>query len=98
MIENLLECLHLKTELASRYVSFYRSLLCSKKFPVRFRARLCENDQRTRLGRTLARLAADTGLRTDDLSKLTANFVKQNLPIGHYRMQKNGEFLYVKNS
>ena len=80
MIESLSECLHLKTELASRYVSFYRSLQCSKKFPVRFLARLCENDQRTCLGRTLARLAADTGLRMDELSKLTANLVKRKLP------------------
>ena len=80
MIESLSKCLHLKTILASRYISFYKSLLCTKKTPVRFLARLCERDQRTVLGRTLTRIAEDARLRCNDLNKLTTNFVKQNLP------------------
>ena len=80
MIESISNCLHLKTVLASRYIGFYRSLLCTKKTPVRFLARLCESDQRTVLGRTLTRIAEDTSIRSNDLNKLPSNFVKQNLP------------------
>ena len=88
MIESISNCLHLKTVLASRYIGFYRSLLCTKKTPVRFLARLCESDQRTVLGKTLTRIAEDTGLRSNDFNKFTTNFVKQNL---HYRPLPDAE-------
>ena len=80
MIESLSECPHMKTILASRYVTFYRSLLSTKKMPVRFLARVSEFDQRTVLGRTVSRLAADVNLRMDEFPKLTACYVMKNLP------------------
>ena len=79
LIVPLSECLHLKTMIASRYVSFYRTLITSKKTPVRFLARIAEQDQRTVLGRTLSKLLHECNLETDDLSKLTASLVKKKL-------------------
>ena len=73
------ECLHLKTMIASRYASFYRTLITSRKTPVRFLARIAEQDQRTVLGRTLSKLLQECSLEKDDLDKLTANLVKKKL-------------------
>ena len=47
LIEKLYKSMHPKTMLCSRYVGFYRSLVGSSKLPVRFLARLFENDKRT---------------------------------------------------
>ena len=47
LIEGISGSLHLKTLLASRFVTFYKSLVSSIKTPVRFLARICEKDQRT---------------------------------------------------
>ena len=57
LVEPLSETLHLKIMILSRYVTFYKSLKESKKFPVRFLARLNENDRETVLGRNLANIA-----------------------------------------
>jgi hypothetical protein len=77
LIEPLSECLHLKTMIASRYVTFYRSLITSKKMPVRFLARLAETDQRTVLGRTLSSLLLSCNLADGDLLNLDARLVKK---------------------
>ena len=77
LLEELSECMHLKTMLAGRYVNFYRSLVESAKMPVRFLARISERDQRTVLGRTLSKLLAYASI--DDLSMLTATCVKKSL-------------------
>ena len=47
LIESISNCLHPKVMLASRYVTFYRSLVTWKKFGVRFLARIQERDNRT---------------------------------------------------
>ena len=79
LIETLSECLHLKTVIASRFVTFHKTLLSSNKKPVRFLARLNEQDLRTVMGRTLNRLTATTGLCEGDPSKLTSVHVKRHM-------------------
>ena len=81
LIEPLSKCHHLKTMIASRYVTFYQSLITSKKTPVRYLARLAESDQRSVLGRTLSKLLLDCNLDTNgtDLMKLNAGLVKKTL-------------------
>jgi len=53
MIEPISNVPHLKTMLSSRFVSFHNSLIHSKKFPIRFLARLFQSDMRTVYGRNL---------------------------------------------
>jgi hypothetical protein len=77
LIQPLSGCLHLKTMIASRFVTFYNSLINTKKTPVRFLARIRENDQRTVLGRTLAALRLHC--KVDENSMLSAMLVKKNL-------------------
>ena len=62
LIEDLSECLHLKTKLASRYVSFFESIMNSSKFSVRFLGNLCATDQRTVFERTLTSIATECNL------------------------------------
>jgi hypothetical protein len=74
MIEPLSECLHLKTMISSMYATFHRSLVTSKKLPVRFLARLVEKDNRT-------------VLVDEDLSRLSSSLIKKQMkyrdaPIG----------------
>ena len=78
-IESITQSLHLKTLLTSRFVTFYKSLVSSAKTPVRFLARISENDQRTVLGKTLSKLLAITGLREENLDQLSASSVKRYL-------------------
>ena len=79
LIESLSGCLHPKVMLASRLVSFYRSLINSSKFSIRFLARLAERDKRTVLGRTLEYLLQECKLDNSQLDKLSSNLVKKNL-------------------
>ena len=53
--------------LASRFVTFHQSLITSTKLPVRFLARLFENDLRTVHGRNLAEIAAQWCVKIDQL-------------------------------
>ena len=78
LIEELSECHHLKTMLASRYVSFYKMLTETVKTPVRFLTRISECDQRTVLGRTLSTLLRLSALQTDDLRLLTTSDIKRS--------------------
>ena len=58
-------------------MTFYNSLIKSKKTPVRFLARIRENDQRTVLGRTLAALRLHC--KVEDNNMMSATLVKKNL-------------------
>ena len=77
LIESVSNCLHPKVMLASRYVTFYRSLVNLKKFSVRFLARLQERDNRTVLGRTLGYLLTECDLPPSRLDELSAALVKK---------------------
>ena len=101
-IESLSEGLHLKTILASRYVTFYKSLVETQKTPIRFLARIAERDQRTVFGRTLSRLLEITGLSVENLDKLTASLVKKQMlyqPVSEenrWRIQACKELIAVR--
>ena len=76
LLEPLADSLHLKTLIISRYVSFHRSLIESKKFPVRFLARISEHDQRTVLGRVMSSISSMCNI---DISSLTPRLVKEKV-------------------
>ena len=61
-IESILKCLHVKTMLASRCVSFYET--------IRFLSNLCKNNLNTVLGRNLFSIANDCSVNPSDLSKM----------------------------
>lgn len=63
--------------LASRYVTFHRSLITSNKLSVRVLARLFETDQRTVMGRTLDTLCSQ--LNISDIKLLSSTVVKKNM-------------------
>ena len=85
------QSIHLKTMLLSRYVKFYRSLVESPKFTVRFVARLFEDDRRTVLGKTLSFLCRECCLNRRDLDKLTPGLVKKHVGFGS--IPENGEWM-----
>ena len=68
---------HLKTLLAARYCTFHLSLCNSSKMPVRFLARLYQNDFRTVLGRTMATLAESCDVQ--DIALLKPSLIKRNM-------------------
>ena len=70
--------------IASRYVTFYQSLVNCNKLGVRFLARLNDSDHRTVLGRTLRRILDDCRLTGSGLGQLNAQLVKKNLL--HFRV------------
>ena len=84
LLEQISGCLHPKVMLASRYVTFVKSLVNSNKFSVRYLARWNERDHRTVLGRTLCRMKAEC-----DVSKavglLTPGAVKRNMKYSHIK-------------
>ena len=66
--------LHPKVMLISRLVEFYRSQLESPKFCIRFLMRLTASDLRTKLGRTLCKVATELNVEVDQLDgKLVKN-------------------------
>ena len=77
LLEDVSGCLHPKVMLASRYVTFYKSLVNSNKVEVWFMARLDERDKRTVLGKTLQTILEDCELADYNMADLSANMVKQ---------------------
>ena len=65
--------------IASRYVTFYQSLVNCNKLGVRFLARLNGSDYRTVLGSTLRQMRDDCSLTGLGLGQLTAQLVKKKL-------------------
>ena len=90
--------------LFSRYVKFYRSLVSSPKFSVRFLARLVEGDHRTVLGKTLAYLCRECGLKSCELDKLTPGLVRRCVGFGLVPENEEWvagvatELLHIRNS
>ena len=75
LIESLSNCLHLKTAITSKFVTFYQKLVSSAKMPVRFLAKICQRDLRTVLGRTLAKILVDVKVNDMDIARsLRKNF------------------------
>ena len=70
MIESISQCLHVKTMLASRCVSFYETIEASSKLCIRFLYNLYKNDLNTVLGRILFSIANDCYVNLSDLSKM----------------------------
>ena len=70
MIEHISQCLHVKTMLASRCVSFYETIEASSKLCIRFLYNLYKNDLNTVLGRILFSIANDCYVNLSDLSKM----------------------------
>ena len=85
LIEPLSENLHVKTILASRFVTFHQSLRSSSKFPVRFLANLYEQDLRTVHGKNLMEIAQICG---QPVGQLSSQLVKAKL---RYRTIPNDE-------
>ena len=77
LVETISNSMHPKVMLSSRYVTFHRSLISSKKLSVRLLARLFEKDNRTVLGRTLESLCTECNV--PDIISLTPNIVKNRL-------------------
>ena len=77
LIEPLSNSIHLKTALASKFVSFHNSLITSSKKPVRFLARLVENDHRTVHGRNLSAIVQLCDMK--NFSDLKPKLVKEHL-------------------
>ena len=64
------QCLHVKTMLASRCVSFYETIKASSKLCIRFLSNLWKNYLNTVLGRNLFSIANDCSGNPSDLSKM----------------------------
>ena len=102
LIEPLSECSHLKVMLASRLVKFYRSLIESPKFTIRFLARIASKDMRTVLGSTLEYLRNECKLETVEILSLT--LIKKNLvyakttPDSEWMERVAKEMLDVRNN
>ena len=76
LIETISNSLHPKVMLASRYIKFHEALKKSDKLGVRILATICENDQRTVLGKTLTKISDDCRCSREEL---TANLVKKTM-------------------
>ena len=61
LIEEISESFHPQVMMSSRFVSFHSSLISSDKFPVRFLARIKENDQRSVHAQNLAIIGKKCG-------------------------------------
>ena len=73
MIESISQCLHAKTMLVSRCVSFYETIKASSKLCIRFLSNLCKKDLDKVLGRNLFSIANDCFVNLSDLSKMLVN-------------------------
>ena len=87
LVEQISGCPHPKVMLASRYVTFAKSLMTSAKLCVRYLARCNQADYRTLFGRTLQRIKVECGIPAD-VKDLHPGIVKKNMK---YCKVKEGE-------
>ena len=80
-IETISGCSHPKTFLSSRYVKFAKSLTSCRKSSVRYLSSLCQEDNRTLLGRTLGKIAAECGVNILALTPTIVNRLLRYFPI-----------------
>ena len=78
-VEELSGNLHPKVMICSRFAGLHQSLLQSSKFPVRFLARLVQNDLRTVSGRNLRQVALECGQDLPVQQFPSKNFVKKTM-------------------
>ena len=101
-IETISDSIHPKVMLCSRYAKFHKSLVTSKKTPVRFLSRLIEHDLRTVFGRTLSNIKSECKISSTE--ELTPLVVKQSMkysdmPLGEcWRTGVLAELLEVRKS
>ena len=77
MLNALSGCLHPKVMIASRFVSFYKALVNSTQFCVRYLARLVDIDLRILRGRTLHYLLVQCSLDRRKRDELSPGLVKK---------------------
>ena len=70
LIESISQCLHVKSMLASRCVSFYENIQASSKLCIRFLSNLFKNYLNTVFGRNLFYIANNCFVNLSDLSKM----------------------------
>ena len=63
----------------SKFVSFHNSLITSKKFPIRFLARVLEKDLRSVYGQNVNGIALLCGIDANELNKLKPALVKDKV-------------------
>ena len=78
-LTKLTDSIHPKVMMCSRYASFHQSLLSWDKFPVRYLARLQEEDHRTVFGRTLSRIASECDVDFSAQKILSKTVVKKRM-------------------
>ena len=78
LLESISDTPHLFVQLLARYVTFTKSLLHNKSFPVRFMSRVCISDMQTVLGKTNARIVEMLG-EPHDINMITAHKVKKTV-------------------
>ena len=77
--------------LASRFATFYKSLITCNKLSVRYLARLNEHDNRTLFGRTLGKLVEECNVPNDDTENLTASLVKKEMK--YYKVPEEEQWM-----
>ena len=60
-------------------VGFFKKQLDSPKFCIRFLIKICENDQRTNIGKTLDHVMKQCNVRRADLNSLTPSMIKRKM-------------------
>ena len=87
LIESISQCLHVKTMLQSRCVSFYDTIEASSNLCISFLSNLCKNDLDTVLGRNLFSIANDCSVNLSDLSKMLVKKQMKyfDVSLGHAR-------------
>ena len=94
LIESISQCLHVKTMLASRCVSFYETIEASSKLCIRLLSNLCKKKLNTVLGRNLFSIANDCSVNLFDLSKM---LVKKQMKYFDVPWTMHGKFRFYKH-
>ena len=97
LIEPLSDIPHLKTLFASRFLRFHNSLRSSSKFPVRFLARLHENDLRTVHGRNIDEILRQCNIESRSPTEVKPKLSKTTSVIKFFPLIKDGELTLVES-
>ena len=79
LLEPLSGVSHLQTMLSSRFVTFHKGLRSCSKLPVRFLARVYEDDLRTVHGRNVYEITKMCGLESCEIERLNPSIVKKSV-------------------
>ena len=98
LIEPVSSCFHIKTSLISRYIKFVNTLMESRKFSVRYLARIMAGNVNSLMGRLLTFIGDELNLAISQINEVFPKVIKRALGMLILNQERSGKYFLIRAS